>query len=364
MKRSILALEGARKSFGEVEAVRGIDLDLEKGRLLVLLGPSRSGKTTLLRMIAGLERPTEGRIVLEGDDVTRKRLAARDVACLLSGDTLYPHLSLRENIELPLRMGGEGQGARAQAEKVAAAFGLQKRLHEKPRQLSSADLTRAAIAKAMVRRARLLLMDEPLAGLTPPLREELRERIREHQQDTRTTLVFATEDQTEALAIADEVAVLVDGELQQRGTPIEVYRQPVNLLVAQLVGAAMNFIAGQVAAGPSFRSATGQLQLPLRQHLPVRVGQEVSLGVRPEGMEARPSQDGMKLPVLKWEPRGSYNLVHLDSGRGHLRMRTEPKVRPSEGDVLSLHLIEHETHLFDQRSGVRLGTLAEEPERR
>jgi multiple sugar transport system ATP-binding protein len=249
---SFLQLEKLRKTYPDgTAAVKGIDLSIEEGEFIVLLGPSGCGKTTTLRMIAGLEIATGGKITLAGRDVTNLRPAHRDVGFVFQFYALYPHLSVRDNIAFPLVSVGKPAGEiRERVDAVADRLGLSRLLDAYPRQLSGGDQQRVSLGRAMVRRPRVWLMDEPLGTLDADQRLAMRDFIREQQLDARVTTVYVTHDQEEAMSLADRIVVMRDGEILQVGAPSEVYERPADLFVANFVGSpGMNFIKSEKTTG-------------------------------------------------------------------------------------------------------------------
>jgi multiple sugar transport system ATP-binding protein len=235
-----LTIRGLGKRFGAVRALQDLDLGIADGEFFVLLGPSGAGKTTTLRLIAGLETPDTGRILMDGVDVTRAHPAARDCAFVFQQYSLYPHLSVYDNIAFPLRAPARRRDettVRRKVEEVAALLHLDGRLGRRPTALSGGEMQRVALGRALVREPRVFLMDEPLSSLDARLREELRVELRRIQQRLGATFVYVTHDQVEATTLADRVGTLESGVLQQVGTPQAVYGDPDNVRVAQRLGA-------------------------------------------------------------------------------------------------------------------------------
>jgi multiple sugar transport system ATP-binding protein len=236
---SAITLENVGKRFGDVTAVDALSLDLRDGELFVLLGPSGAGKTTTLRLVAGLETPDAGRVRMDGHDVTRLAPAARDCAFVFQQYSLYPHLTVFDNIAFPLRSPlrrQEDKLVRTRVEEVARLLHLEGKLARRATALSGGEMQRVAIGRALVRRPRVFLMDEPLSSLDAKLREELRVELRRIQRATGATVLYVTHDQVEATTLADRIGILERGRLQQVGTAQEVYEQPASLRVAQRLG--------------------------------------------------------------------------------------------------------------------------------
>jgi putative spermidine/putrescine transport system ATP-binding protein len=243
-----IRLAGVRKTFGEVEAVRGLDLDIADGEFFSMLGPSGSGKTTVLRMIAGFERPDAGRILLGGQDVTNKPPFERDVNTVFQDYALFPHMSVAQNVAYGLRVKGVGKAERTKrAAEALASVRLDTYGDRRPAQLSGGQRQRVALARALVNRPKVLLLDEPLGALDLKLRQQMQVELKAIQRDVGITFVFVTHDQEEALTMSDRIAVFSDGAVEQVGTSTEVYERPGTPFVAGFVGTT-NLVEGASAA--------------------------------------------------------------------------------------------------------------------
>ncbi|MER7243651.1 ABC transporter ATP-binding protein [Kribbella sp. NPDC000426] len=243
-----VSLRGLRKTFGEVTAVDGIDLDLTEGEFFSMLGPSGSGKTTVLRMIAGFEVPTAGRILLGGTDVTDRAPYARDVNTVFQDYALFPHMSVLQNVEYGLRVKGvDRRSRRTRAVEALETVRLEGYGDRRPSQLSGGQQQRVALARALVNRPKVLLLDEPLGALDLKLRREMQIELKAMQRDVGITFVFVTHDQEEALTMSDRIAVFNGGRIEQLATPVELYEHPASAFVAGFVGTS-NLLEGEVAA--------------------------------------------------------------------------------------------------------------------
>ena len=358
-----IRVENLHKSFGDFTAVKSSNLIVGNGEFFVLLGPSGCGKTTTLRMIAGLELPTSGRILLDGEDVAFRRARERDIAFVFQLFALYPHLTAFDNIAFPLRATGE---SRAEIERkvrdVAASLRIEPLLGKRPSALSGGDLQRVAIGRALVRRPKALLMDEPIGALDAKLREDMRAELKRLHLENGTTSVYVTHDQVEAMSLADRVAVMNDGVLQQVGTPSEVYLEPVNLFVAQFVGSpVMNVVPAEIrveggetavsiGGGPAF-AFPGELAPRLGAALPA--GHEVVVGVRPEAVEvAREGGPGLRAVEAHFiEPLGSHDIVDLKVGERLIKARTPSGFVKAPGEGVWARLDVGQVHFFDATTG-------------
>jgi multiple sugar transport system ATP-binding protein len=349
---SFLVLERIEKVYPDgTRAVHPVDLAVDEGEFIVLLGPSGCGKTTTLRMVAGLELPTGGRIRLAGEDVTALRPSQRDVGFVFQFYALYPHLTVHDNIAFPLAAVGMRRRERRQAvASVAERLGITSLLDRHPRQLSGGDQQRVSLARAMVRRPRIWLMDEPLGTLDADQRLAMREFIREQQLAAKITTLYVTHDQEEAMSLADRVVVMEAGRIRQAGEPSAVYDDPATRFVAEFVGSpGMNFIAGSIAADGAFRAVEGGAVLAAARG--ARPGPAV-LGVRPEFV--RPAEGGAAGTVLMQEYLGSARIAHLDCGFARIAMRLAAERTLAIGDRVAVGFDPAHARLFDPATGNRL----------
>ena len=313
-----IELQQVEKKFGEMSAVKPMDLTIADGEFVVLLGPSGCGKTTTLRMISGLETVSGGKILLNGRDVTWLHPSERDVAFVFQFYALYPHISARDNISFPLRAEGEKkENIDQRVKEVAALLRIEHLLKQRPGNLSGGDQQRVALARALVRRPSAFLMDEPLGALDADFRESMRAEIKQLHIDQHATTVYVTHDQVEAMAMSDRIVVMSAAVVQQVGTPVEVYYDPANLFVARFIGSpGMNLIKGHYAEGVvrvsgidnRFGLADGWRK-PVEQALG---GQgEVIVGFRPESAWLK--EDGvLSGEVYARELQGAYSILHVN----------------------------------------------------
>jgi multiple sugar transport system ATP-binding protein len=324
---SEVSYRGVEKRFDQESlALRSLDLDVPDGAFLVLLGPSGCGKTTALRVLAGLELPTAGTVHIGGRDVTRMQPRDRDVAMVFQSYALYPHMSVAENVAYPLRIRGLSKAdQRAGAAKVAEALEISHLLDRRPRHLSGGQRQRVALARAIVREPSVFLMDEPLSNLDAKLRTSMRGEIKRLQKRLGTTTLYVTHDQAEAMTMADLVAVLRDGELQQLAPPDEIYDRPANRFVAAFVGnPPMNVLEGEVDRdGRSF--VLGEQRLALGEQLGAtcNMAGATALGVRPEDIAILPGDAPGALAgeIYVVEPMGNETLVDVRIGDQRLMAR-------------------------------------------
>jgi len=347
------------KHFGELHVIRALDLTVRHREFVVLLGPSGCGKTTTLRAIAGLEEIDGGEILIDGAPVQGLPAADRDIAFVFQLYALYPHLTAYENIAFPLRATGQSRSdIDAQVRRVAAALAIEHLLAKRPSALSGGDMQRVAIGRALVRRPKAMLMDEPIGALDAKLREDMRVEIKRLHLENDTTTVYVTHDQVEAMSLADRIAVMHDGVLQQVGTPTEVYRHPANLFVAQFIGSPVMNTAearlreeGELVIGDD--DGAFALPAPLWQRL-ARVGDGgLTLGIRPEDLHLsrRPADGHSPAEAHIIEPLGAYDIVDLKLGRQVLRARTPSGFVERIGDTVWARLDAAQAHFFDSRTG-------------
>jgi multiple sugar transport system ATP-binding protein len=336
-----------------------LDLTVPDGELVVLVGPSGCGKSTTLRVIAGLEEPTSGDVFIGDRKVTEVAPADRDIAMVFQSYALYPHMTVYDNLAFSLRMRKVArEQIDARVREAARALGIDGFLDRLPRQLSGGQRQRVAIGRAVVRDPKVFLFDEPLSNLDAQLRSEMRREIARIHQRARTTAVYVTHDQTEAMTLADRIVVMKDGVVQQQGTPLELYDSPANLFVAGFLGSpAMNFMRGQVANGDAgLRAEMNGWNVGLPLAARGSLGRDVVLGVRPQDLSLTP-RDGRKPLAARVEVReqmGSEAYLHLATSAGALVLRTEAHGAAREGEQISVFVDTGKLHLFDASTELRL----------
>jgi multiple sugar transport system ATP-binding protein len=355
--------QGVSKSFSGIDALIDLDLDVPDGTFLALLGPSGCGKTTALRILAGLEEPTAGSVYLGERDVTRLQPKDRDVAMVFQSYALYPHKSVADNIGYPLRVRKVPKPERAErVARVAQMLSIEGLLERMPRALSGGQRQRVALARAIVREPRVFLMDEPLSNLDAQLRLQMRIEIKRLQKQLGVTTLYVTHDQVEAMTMADMVAVMQDGRLQQLATPAALYARPANLFVARFCGSPpMNVLDGELS-GAAFTHPHGTVALA---DAPVRG--PVKLGIRPEhaAIVAPDAPGGLRGEVYVVEPLGNETLITVSVGDELVNLRAAAGVEPAIGTPVGLLPDRAHLHLFDADTGAAIGaapTPKEEPE--
>jgi ABC-type sugar transport system ATPase subunit len=361
---SRVALLGVTKRFGGVTALDDLTLTVKDQEFLVLLGPSGCGKSTALRLIAGLESPTEGTIEIGSRAVNGIEAKDRDVAMVFQSYALYPHMTVRRNIEFPLRTRGVSSKERGElVGEAARTLGLDDLLDRKPGQLSGGQRQRVALARAIVRRPQVFLMDEPLSNLDAQLRVQTRAELIELHRRLSTTVVYVTHDQVEAMTMGHRIAIMNDGRLQQVGPPQQVYDRPANVFVARFIGSPpMNTTSGElvrVAEGLAVQVGGGNWPLsPRTARAAVGAGlYEVTVGVRPEHITLGTSRGAVPAMVVVVESLGHerHLLCRLSDGQPVIIRQPSAAPAPAEGSPVGLHARGESVHLFDRSSGNRLG---------
>ncbi|HLQ67602.1 MAG TPA: ABC transporter ATP-binding protein [Candidatus Limnocylindrales bacterium] len=338
-------------------AVDGVDLEIEDGAFLAILGPSGCGKSSLLRLIAGLETPGAGEIRMDGHDVTRLAPKDRDVAMVFQGLALYPHMTVAENMSLGLRARKTPAAeVDRRVREAAETLGLSRYLGKRPRELSGGERQRVALGRALVRRPKLYLFDEPLSSLDAQLRQELREELARLHRLTRTTSIYVTHDQKEALSLGDRVAVMRAGQVRQLASPEVIYRDPRDLFVARFVGEPpINLIEGEIedgAAGAVFLARGWRFTLGGKAPR-VRPGTAL-LGIRPECVLIA-DQGEIPAVVERVEHLGGESLLHAGGEWGRVVVRLAPSARaPEPGARVLLRPDPSRAVLFDPATGERL----------
>jgi multiple sugar transport system ATP-binding protein len=322
-----ISLQGVRKSFGPFNIIKGADLEIENGSFVVFVGPSGCGKTTLLRLIAGLEDITSGKILIDGQNVVDVPPAKRGLSMVFQSYALYPHMRVRGNIAFGLKMAGLPRPEIDRKVAAAAAtLNLTSYLDRKPRELSGGQRQRVAIGRAIVREPKAFLFDEPLSNLDAALRVQMRMEVTRLQKQLATTTIYVTHDQVEAMTMADKIVVLNAGQIEQFGSPLEVYERPANLFVAGFIGSPkMNFISGE----------------------PARQLDAATIGVRPEHLMIDRSGQGWRGTVTLAEHLGSDTFLYVDAGQiGPLTVRCIGELDLAAGDPVWLSPDPSRVHRF------------------
>ncbi|MCG3114615.1 MAG: ABC transporter ATP-binding protein [Candidatus Manganitrophus sp. SA1] len=351
-------LTGITKRFGEKEVLRRIDLTIAEGTFFTLVGPSGCGKSTLLNLIAGLESPTSGEILFDGAPVNDLAPKERDVAVVFQSYALYPHMTVYENIAFPLRMKKEPAAEiDRRVREVAELLGLAPLLQQRPGSLSGGQRQRVALGRAIVRKPRLFLFDEPLSNLDARLRIEMRSELKRLHRRLKTTMIYVTHDQAEAMTLSDRMAVLHQGTLQQEGTPKEIYARPANLFVAEFIGSPpMNLLRGR-RAGEGIEMAEGIVfRLRKAERLGVTLSEEVVLGIRPEDIRlSRPAGEvEMTAEIVLIESIGAEVWVELNWGGQTIRATAPADFDGRPGERVGLTIDPNKVHLFDPETGRRI----------
>jgi multiple sugar transport system ATP-binding protein len=345
---SSIELEGIYKSFGDVQALRGVDLTIPDGCFFVLVGPSGAGKTTTLRVVGGLERPDQGDVAFDGAPARGTTPAERDVAMVFQSYALYPKLTVKRNIASPLRArripNAEIDG---RVTEVARLLGIERLLDRRPAQLSGGEQQRVALGRALVREPRAFLMDEPLTNLDLKRRVEMRAELIDLHRRLGRTFLYVTNDQVEAMSMADRIAVLREGRIQQVGTPEEIYSRPANRFVATFIGAPrMNLLPCRLQHGELVGDDGWRLPAP---HWAPPTRRPLLLGVRAEdlGIGAADGTPGLDGDVYSVEPLGDRSLVDMKVGETVVRVRARPRVSFEPGRPMRAGVDLDRVHLFD-----------------
>jgi multiple sugar transport system ATP-binding protein len=352
-------IRNLNKTFNEVDAVKGVNLEIHDREFVVLVGPSGCGKTTTLRMVAGLESITSGEVLIGDTIVNELPPMDRDIAMVFQNYALYPHMSVYDNMAFGLKM---RRFARSEIDlrvrEAAAILGIANLLHRKPRQLSGGQRQRVALGRAIVRHPQVFLFDEPLSNLDAKLRGQMRVELKKIHDRLGTTAIYVTHDQIEAMTLGDRVVVMKDGIVQQVGEPLDLYNTPANRFVAGFIGSpAMNFAAVNLTEQDGALFAVGdsiRLKLPpaRAKRLQSHVGRRVALGIRPEDLRVG-SNNGLSFPAIVEvvERLGSQILLDVKVGAVSMVAAVEPTVKASVREELHLAFDAEQLHFFDDSSG-------------
>jgi multiple sugar transport system ATP-binding protein len=350
-----VAIRDVTKAFGALEVIHGISVNIGDGEFVVLVGPSGCGKSTLLRMIAGLENITSGEIRIGDRVVNHLPPKERDIAMVFQNYALYPHMTVAANMAFSLKLRGAPKGEiDRRVNGAAEILGLGPLLARYPRQLSGGQRQRVAMGRAIVRDPQVFLFDEPLSNLDAKLRVAMRTEIKELHQRLKTTTVYVTHDQIEAMTMADRIVVMHDGLVEQIGTPLELYDRPDNLFVASFIGSpAMNFLKGRIKANGAagFEGPRG-VALPLATAPANADGRPAVYGIRPEHFAI--ADDGAEAEIVVVEPTGSETQVFAKLGGEEVVAVFRERHQFKPGDKIRLKPDSHLVHLFDETTGKRL----------
>jgi multiple sugar transport system ATP-binding protein len=370
-----LELRNVNKTYGHglPDTLKNIELSIKDGEFLILVGPSGCGKSTLMNCIAGLENISGGAILVDGADISGQSPKDRDIAMVFQSYALYPTMTVRENISFGLKIRKMSQAAiDEEVARVAKLLQIEHLLDRKPGQMSGGQQQRVAMGRALARRPKIYLFDEPLSNLDAKLRVEMRTEMKLMHQRLKTTTVYVTHDQIEAMTLGDKVAVMKDGIIQQFGTPKQIYNDPANLFVASFIGSPpMNFIPlrlqrkeGRLVA--LLDSGQARCELPLVMNDAGLEDREVILGIRPEQISLAPATSAASqgLPTLRaevqiTEPTGPDTLVFVSLNQTKVCCRLSPELAPQVGESLELQLDPARVLLFDAKTGERLGMLGQ-----
>jgi multiple sugar transport system ATP-binding protein len=347
--RGSVKMEKVSKRHGETTVLHSVNLEIKAGEFFVLLGPSGSGKTTTLRILAGLEPVSGGQVWIDGEDVTFTEPGARDVAMVFQSYALYPHMTVAQNIGFPLKMVGQSQQAIAEAVNEAAKrVGIAHLLSRRPGQLSGGQQQRVALARAIVRHPRIFLLDEPLSNLDAKLRLETRLELHQLQRELGVTTVYVTHDQEEAMTLADRIAVFMEGEIVQVGTPRDIFGEPSTMEVAGFIGTPpMNLIPAQWTENTiDIQSSTHQAPMFSSQ------SKDITVGIRPN--DFRLTLHGISARVLHIEDLGDNTIINFEANTLRLKLKMEGLTNLREGEEVHLSFDPKSAHLFDRQNGKRL----------
>jgi multiple sugar transport system ATP-binding protein len=349
-----ISIRNLVKSYGNFPVIHDLNLEIADHEFVVFVGPSGCGKSTLLRIIAGLEPITSGELYIGDKKVNGIPAAQRDIAMVFQDYALYPHMRVRENMSFALELRGTPKVEIEQrVNRAAAMLHIEPYLNRKPKELSGGQRQRVAMGRAIVRNPKAFLFDEPLSNLDAKLRGQVRAEIKALSQQLKTTMVFVTHDQVEAMTMADRIVVLQSGSVQQYDTPEAVYERPSNQFVAGFIGSpTMNFFPVELRGETALLSDGTPMALDIEGRMRLQKAGKALLGVRPEHFVVTSSNsDGTTITVKLVEPLGSDTLIHFELAGVSAIARVDPALRPKVGNSLGLRPTPGKTHLFDSNSG-------------
>jgi sn-glycerol 3-phosphate transport system ATP-binding protein len=353
-----ITIRDLRKNYGKTEIVHGVNLDIHDGEFIVILGPSGCGKSTLLRMVAGLEQITSGEIAISGKVVNKLEPRERGCAMVFQNYALYPHMSVADNIGYGLKVAGVPKKERLERiRKIAEPLGLTDYLSRRPAALSGGQRQRVAMGRAMIREPKVFLFDEPLSNLDARLRVQMRAELRRLHQRLKTTSIFVTHDQVEAMTLADRLVVINKGHIEQVGTPAEVYNKPATRFVAGFIGSPpMNLLEGTIHAGGIFTQGShARIPLPI-QWVAEMTGRAVTLGVRPEqiAVAENGAPETLAATVDFVEELGSGRVIQAEIKGTPFAIAISDKRQFGPGDIVNVTIPPEAIHLYDTQTGQRV----------
>lgn len=352
-----IRFENAKKDFNDIVVVKDLSLTINDGEFFTFVGPSGCGKSTILNIIAGLEPVTEGKIYFDDAVVNDLSPKERDVAMVFQSYALYPHMTVYENIAFPLRMKKiQKTNIDEEVKQVTSLLGLEDMLNKKPKELSGGQRQRVALGRAIIRRPKAFLMDEPLSNLDARLRVEMRTEMKKLHQKLKTTTVYVTHDQAEAMSLSDRIAVLHQGKIQQCGTPVEIYTKPANTFVAGFIGSpSMNFIKGTVKNLQPLQIRCNVIVItPMLESSPEK--EDLIIGIRPEDIlvSNEKSDEGMEVTVSVVEPAGAFNWVDFVWNGVKTKGTSKPESKLKPGDMAFIKFSVDKVIVFDAELEERL----------
>jgi multiple sugar transport system ATP-binding protein len=354
-----VSFRNVEKRFGSIRVIHGIGFDIADGEFTVLVGPSGCGKSTLLRMLAGLEEISGGTIAIDGQVVNEIESKDRDIAMVFQSYALYPHMTVADNMGFSLKLRkADPKLTSERVDHAATILNLGPYLQRFPRELSGGQRQRVAMGRAIVRDPKVFLFDEPLSNLDAKLRVAMRAEIKALHQRLKTTTVYVTHDQVEAMTMADRIVVMQDGRIEQIGTPLELYDHPSNLFVAQFIGSpAMNVVQGTLRRGAdaAWVEAEGGMRWPLAASSPGEDGQGVAYGVRPGNLSLHAGAQSVPGEVIVVEPTGAETELLVRVGQAQIVVVVHGRTSARPGETVALEVDTASVHLFDPATGATLG---------
>jgi multiple sugar transport system ATP-binding protein len=347
-------IQNVRKSYADLETIKGVSVEVPDGAFVVLVGPSGCGKSTLLRMIAGLEDISSGTIRIGGRVINDVEPKNRDIAMVFQNYALYPHMTIAENMAFSLRLAKKSkEEIDARVADAARILGLSEYLDRYPKQLSGGQRQRVAMGRAIVRNPQVFLFDEPLSNLDAKLRVQMRAELKDIHHRLKTTTIYVTHDQIEAMTMADRIVVMRDGLVEQAGAPLELYDRPANMFVASFIGSpSMNFIKGTLSEDRMALVASNGARLPVTTG--ASAYGELIYGIRPEHLSVGSEGEGFAVEVTNVEPTGSETLIQANLGQDRIAALLRERIEAFPGDTMWLKPKPGTSHLFEAASGKRV----------